>query len=109
MHWALYFSTGLLLSLLSSPVTANTNGLVVNQDTDCDFFMLKTSAGMTLLRSSGKVPPSSGTRMQSQQTLSERDFGILATANGDNYRVWVDLHNRSVASVVQEYHKQCGL
>lgn len=109
MHWAIYFSAALLLSLLASSVTANTNGLVVNQVTDCDFFILKTSAGMTLLRSSGKIPPPSGTRMQSQQPLSERDFGMLATADGDNYRVWVDLHNRSVASVVQEYHKQCGL
>lgn len=109
MHWKFYFSAGLLLSLLASSVTANTNGLVINQDAQCDFFMLKTSAGMTLLKSSGKTPPPSGTKMQSQQTLSERDFGMLVTAEGEDYRVWVDLHNRTVASVVQEYHKQCDL
>jgi len=108
MHWATRLYTGLLLSLLCLPAIAKANGLVVNQDTECDFFMLKTSAGMSLVKSSGKKPPQSGTRMHSGTPLSERDFAMLTSPEGTEYRVWVDMLDRSVSSVIQEYHRHCG-
>lgn len=108
MHWAIQLCATLLLSFLCTHAIAKTNGLVVNQDTECDFFMLKTAAGMTLLKLSNKKPPNSGTRMHSNAPLSERDFAVLTSADGLEYRVWVDMLDRSIANVVQEYHRQCG-
>lgn len=108
MRWAVWLSATLMLGLLSAPALANNSGLVVNQNTECDFFMLKMPAGMTLLKSSQKKPPTSGTRMNSQSPLTERDFAILISPEGDEYRVWVDQLNRSIADVIQEYHRQCG-
>lgn len=108
MYWATQICIGLLLGVLCLPAIAKTNGLVVNQNTECDFFMLKTSAGMTLLKSGGKKPPSSGTKMHSNAPLSERDFAVLISPQGTEYRVWVDMLDRSISSVIQEYHRHCG-
>lgn len=108
MYWAAQFYIGLLLSAFCLPAIAKTNGLVVNQDTECNFFMLKTTAGMSLLKTSGKTPPSSGTKIHSSTSISERDFAVLTSSDGAEYRVWVDMLDRSVSNVIQEYHKQCG-
>ncbi|SRR5690625_4984868 len=96
----------LLTNALTPTAKAAEAGLVINQNQACAFFMLKTPKGLTLVKAN-QPPPSNGTHMQSDAPMRERDFATLKTPDGTKYRVWVDLLDRSIASVIQEYHKQC--